>query len=84
MKFTNEQLQNVLNYDSHGTKCFSDFERIAIHRAISYRLTYSTFGEVETKLAAKINNTLTKMAVERYELVDITYIEDKKGNIQIK
>lgn len=84
MTFTNEQLQTVLNYDSHGTPTFTDLERMAIHRAISYRLSYGSSLDLPVKLSAKVKTALKAMKEENYEPWEVRYIEDSTGIKQVK
>lgn len=84
MTFNNEQLQTVLNYDSHGTPTFTDLERMAIHRAISYRLSYGSSAELPTKLSAKVRNAHRALKEEKYEPWEVRYIEENTVKKPVK
>lgn len=79
--FKNEQYRLVLNYDTHGRKCFNFLERLALHSAISYRLFYEDYKELPHELAVKVLRILNEISDNKYKEKEIRYKELPTGHI---
>jgi hypothetical protein len=83
--YANDQLRNVLNYDSNERACLSFDERCEIHKAISHKLTYETAYEFTGETSVKIFNIIDEIARKNYEARYYLYHEEKTtGRIQLK
>lgn len=82
MRYTNEELQTALNYDTNRQPFLTWDERCEIHRAISYRLTYSASLELNPQLSAKMNANHDRL--KNYIPEVRQYIYDKNNKLIIK
>lgn len=78
--FNNEQYRQVLNYDSYGRRCLKFMERIAIHSAISHRLTYERDKELSPELAMKVLQILREIQDNGYQAKEVR-IKEQNGEL---
>ncbi|MFA7448781.1 MAG: hypothetical protein WCY77_10115 [Weeksellaceae bacterium] len=82
MNFRNDQLQIVLNYDTHGRNCLKFEERCSIHKAISHKMNYDSEMVLETTISRKVKNILTEIADLKYDFKILHYFEDKTTGLK--
>lgn len=78
--FNNEQYRQVLNYDSYGRRCLKFSERIAVHAAISHRLTYERDKDLKHELAMKVLQILTEIKDNGYKDKEVR-IKEQNGEL---
>lgn len=84
MIFRNDQLQTVLNYDTYGRQCLDFDQRVALHKAISHKMTFDKAFEFTGNLKVHIVNILGEINQNGYLCQTAVYYEDSHGTRYIK
>lgn len=77
MRFPNDKLQLALNFDTYADSFLTHTERMAIHRAISYKINYGVEFNLPAQLSVKIYEVLETIKSISYQPKKAMWNEEK-------
>lgn len=78
MRFPNELLQIVLNYDTNKDCFLTIWERMAIHRSIAYKIGYGKERDLPPVLSVKIVGALDRIREMSYRPKNMLYKPNRR------